>query len=256
SLRRLHPQRRRAAHQRRAVASRRRGPRARRPYRHRRRRRVVHAGGDARRRVVTLLALAAGLALLGWLLHHTGFEPVWQRVRALGWAGPPVLLPYLVVVVADARGWRLTLPPRARADTPLPGLVLTRMAGEAVNSLTPAAALGEPVKAYLLLRWHITGAEALASVGISKTALIASQSLFTALGIAALLVRLGRPHMAIGWLVVLVVGCIVFTMALVWVQHRSPGAALSRLMRRVAPRARLANRLEAGTWAFDRRLRE
>jgi len=216
----------------------------------------VVSGGEARRRIVPLLALAAGLSLLGWLLHHTGFEPVWERLRVLGWAAPLVFVPYLVIAMIDARGWRLALPPAARARIPLPGLMVTRMAGEAVNSLTPAAALGEPVKAYLLRPWGVTGSEALASVVISKTALIASQSLFTALGIVALLVRIGRPRLALGWLVVLLIICALFTMGLVWVQHRGPGAALWRLVRRVAPRARLVDRLETSVAAFDHRLRE
>jgi glycosyltransferase 2 family protein len=216
----------------------------------------VSAGGDARRRIAPLLALAAGLSLLGWLLHHTGFEPVWQRLRVLGWAAPLVFVPYLLIAIIDARGWRLALPAAARARIPLPGLMLTRMAGEAVNSLTPAAALGEPVKAYLLRPWQVTGSEALASVVISKTALIASQSLFTALGIAALLARIDRPQLALGWLVVMVVICALFTMGLVWMQHRSPGAALWRLLRRVVPRVRLVDRLETGIAAFDHRLRD
>jgi putative membrane protein len=216
----------------------------------------VSPGGVARRRSVTLLALAAGLALLGWLLHRTGVGPVWERLRVLGWAAPLAFAPYLLVAVADARGWRIALPSDARSRIPLPRLMLTRMAGEAVNSLTPAAALGEPVKAFLLRAWRVTGSEALASVVISKTALVASQSLFTALGIAALLARVGRPQLALGWLVVLLIVCVVFTVGLVWVQHRSPGVRLWRLLRRVAPRARLVDRLEASSAAFDRRLRE
>lgn len=212
------------------------------------------AGGGPRRRFLTLLALAGGLALLGWLLHHIGFQPVWQRLRVLGWAAPLVFLPHLLVTVVDARGWHLTLPVPQRV--PLLGLMLTRMAGEAVNSLTPGAAVGEPVKAYLLRRWHVTAADALASVVISKTALVASQSLFTALGVGAFLWRLERPRLATGWLVALSVGCVAFTAGLVWVQRRSPGTALWKLLRRVAPRSRLVKRLEAGTSAFDHRLRE
>jgi hypothetical protein len=112
------------------------------------------------------------------------------------------------------------------------------------------------VKASLLGRWHVTPGDALASVVISKTALIASQSLFTALGIVALLWRLDRQRLAIGWLVVLCAGCAAFTAALVWVQHQDPGTTLWKLVRRVAPRARVIGRLESGTVAFDRRLRE
>src|SRR5262249_3040350 len=103
---RLHPCRRRAADERGAVAAGGRGARAGRPHRHARRHRVVSAGGEGRRRIVPLLALAAGLSLLGWLLHHTGLEPVWERVRVLGWAAPLVVAPYLVIAMIDARGWR------------------------------------------------------------------------------------------------------------------------------------------------------
>jgi putative membrane protein len=214
----------------------------------------VPAGGGRRRRFLTLLALAGGLALLGWVLHRTGFDPVWQRLQNLGWAAPLVFAPYLLITLVDARGWQLTLP--RGAHVPLPGMMLTRMAGEAVNSLTPIAAVGEPVKAYLLRRWRVTAADAFASVVISKTALVASQSLFTALGVGAFLWRFDRPRLATGWLVALSLGCVAFTAALVWVQRRSPGTALWKLLRRVAPRARVVGRLEAGTSAFDGRLRE
>jgi putative membrane protein len=214
-------------------------------------------GGSARRRLTTLLAAAGGLSILGWLLHHAGLEPIWQRLRALGWASPLILVPYGVVTLADALGWRYTLSAAARGRVPFPSLTLSRMAGEAVNSLMPAAVVGgEPVKAYLLRRWHVRGPEAFASVVISKTALVASQSLFTAIGIAALLLRLGRPRVALGWLVALILVCVVFTAGLVWVQRRSPGTALWRMIRRVAPGATFVARLEGGASAFDRRLRE
>src|SRR5262249_21356062 len=149
---------------RRGLAARGRGAGARRSHRHSRGRRVVSAGGDARRRIVPPLALAAGLSLLRWLLPRTGLEPVLQRLGGLGGAAPLVFGACLGLAVVAAGGWRLALPVAARRRIPLPGLMLTRMAGEAVNSLTPAAALGEPVKAYLLRPWQVTGSEALASV--------------------------------------------------------------------------------------------
>ena len=214
------------------------------------------SGGATRRRLMPLFAVAVGLAILGWLLHHAGLESVWERVQALGWASPLILVPYALVTLADALGWRYTLSATARARIPFPSLTLSRMAGEAVNSLTPAAAVGEPVKAYLLRPWHVRGAEALASVVISKTALVASQSLFTALGIAALLLRLGRLRLALGWLIVLIVVCLVFTLGLVWVQRRSPATALWRALHRLVPRAAFVARLETGAAAFDVRLRE
>jgi putative membrane protein len=214
----------------------------------------VPGGGGHRRRLLPLLALVAGCALLAWVLHRAGLDAVWQRLRALGWSAPLILLPFLVMTVLDASGWRLTLPARPRV--PLAGLVAVRTAGEAVNSLTPAAAVGEPVKAYLLRRWHVPASDALASVVISKTALVASQSVFTALGVPALLWRLDRPNLAVASLLALSVGCAAFIGTMVWVQHRNPGTALWKLLRRIAPRAGLVGRLEAGSSAFDHRLRE
>jgi putative membrane protein len=214
-------------------------------------------GGAPRRRLMTLLAVAVGLAIVGWLLHHAGLERVWERVHAVGWASPLILIPYALVALADTLGWRYTLSAASRARIPFPSLTLSRMAGEAVNSLTPAAAVGgEPVKAYLLRPWHVRGAEAFASVVISKTALVASQSLFTALGIAAFLLRLGSPRVALGWLIVLIAVCLVFTAGLVWVQRRSPATALWRGLHRLVPRAAFVTRLETGATAFDVRLRE
>lgn len=212
------------------------------------------AGGWHRRRLVPLLGLAAGFVLLGWLLHRAGLHAVWERLRSLGWTAPLVLAPFLLVSLVDAYGWRLTLPLRPRV--PLGALVVTRMAGEAVNSVTPAAAVGEPVKAYLLRRWHVPTTDALASVVISKTALVGSQAVFTALGVPALLWRLGRLGVAVASLLALSLACVAFVAVLVWVQHRNPGTALWKLLRRVAPQAGLVGRLEAGSAVFDRRLRE
>jgi len=211
-------------------------------------------GGRHPRRLIPLVGLAAGFALLGWLLHQAGLHAVWDRLGALGWTAPLALVPFLLVSLVDAHGWRLTLPVRPRV--PLGALLVTRMAGESVNGVTPAAAVGEPVKAYLLRRWHVPTSDALASVVISKTALVGSQAVFTALGVPALLWRLGRPNLAAALLVGLTVACVGFVAVLVWVQHRSPGTALWKLLRRVAPRARLVGRLEAGSAAFDRRLRD
>ena len=212
------------------------------------------AGGWHRRRLVPLLGLAAGFVLLGWLLHRAGLHAVWERLRSLGWTAPLVLAPFLLVSLVDAYGWRFTLPLRPRV--PLGALLVTRMAGESVNSVTPAAAVGEPVKAYLLRRWHVPTTDALASVVISKTALVASQSVFTALGVPALLWRLDRPNLAVASLLALSVGCAAFIGTMVWVQHRNPGTALWKLLRRIAPQAGLVGRLEAGSSAFDHRLRE
>lgn len=215
------------------------------------------ASRPATRRLQTAVAVAIGLALLGWLLHQAGLAAVWERFRTLGWWAPAVLVPYAVVGWADALGWRCTLSRADRGKVPLSALYAVRLAGEAVNSVTPAAAVGgEPVKAWMLRSWGIPGPEALASVVIAKTALIASQSLFTAIGVAAMLDWLGRRTLAVGWLVVLASAAIGFTITLVWLQRRSPARAVWRGLRRVFPRATFVVRLETGATDLDRRLAE
>jgi uncharacterized protein (TIRG00374 family) len=75
---------------------------------------------------------------------------------------------------------------------PLWRWALARLAGEAVNHLTPTANLGgEPVKVYMLRAHGLTTEAGLASVVVAKTALTVSQIIFILLGIPLLLYRLG-----------------------------------------------------------------
>src|SRR5262249_61445362 len=120
---------------------------------------------------------------------YAGPPPLPARFRALGWAAPLVLLPYLVITILDTNGWRCTLPATARV--PFSSLYLVRMAGEAVNSMTPTVTVGgEPVKAHLLRAFGVSGSDALASVVIAKTALTVSQCAFVLVGLAVLFGRL------------------------------------------------------------------
>src|SRR5205823_4704136 len=187
--------------------------------------------------------LAGGL-LLALLLYHAGIGPVLVRLRALGWGAPLVLVPYLVIAAFDALGWRCTLPATARA--PLGAVYLARMAGEAVNSLTPTAVTGEPLKAHLLRAWGVSSADGVASIVIAKTALTVSQIFFILLGLAALFDRLDQEALGAAWLALLVVIAIAFSLTLVRLQRRGPALAVWRWLRRVVPRADFVARLEGG----------
>lgn len=209
----------------------------------------------ASRRLRRAVAVAAGAGLLVWLLRQAGLRDIWEHLRTLGWWAPLLLVPYALVAWADARGWRCTLARGDRAGVPVGALYAIRLAGEAVNSVTPTAAVGgEPVKAWLLRAHGIPAPAAFASVVIAKTALVASQGLFTALGVAALLAWLGRYGLAAAWLVILLVAAGGFTVLLVWAQARNPARAVWRGLRRLFPRAAFVARLEAGAGDLDRRL--
>ena len=128
------------------------------------------------------LAAAAGVAVLGWLVWEIGPGTLWAQLRMLSWRLPVLLLPYALVAVLDAAGWRFAFPGRPPS---LPLLVAVRLAGEAVNVTTPTATLGgEPVKAWLLTRARVPFEDGLASVVVAKTALVVSHLAFLALAMA------------------------------------------------------------------------
>jgi len=139
--------------------------------------------------------MVAGLGAVAYLLYHIGPAPVWRSIRTLGWGLPVVLVfPFCVAVVLDTLGWRVLLHDRR---VPFGVLLRARLAGEAVNLITPTASVGgEPVKAYLI-RPYVPLGEGLASVVVDKTTVVAGQTglLLAALLLATVILPLKSPLM-------------------------------------------------------------
>jgi glycosyltransferase 2 family protein len=156
-----------------------------------------------RRLGLHLLAIVGGLALLSFLIWSVGVGEILKHLRQIGWQAPLILLPYLGVALCDAKGWACAIPPTSPArKTPLWRISLARLAGEAVNNLTPTANVGgEPVKVYMLQAHGLTTDAGLASVVAAKTALTISQVVFILLGLPFFLYRLG--WIDVGWWLVL-----------------------------------------------------
>lgn len=135
-----------------------------------------------------LLFLLGGCGLLLLLVARVGAAEILDRLRGMGWAVLGVLLPYLVVYALDTLGWRVTLP--RRMPVSLARLFCLRVAGEALNALTPTGYLGgEPVKAWLLKGAGVPWREGVASVVVAKTTMLLAQAAFVALGVLLALVR-------------------------------------------------------------------
>jgi len=152
----------------------------------------VHALARLGRRLRPLVPLA-GLAVVAYLVWEVGPEHVWDTVRTLSWRlGLVLLVPYGVTTTIDTVAWRLAFPDRR---APFPATWAARIAGEAVNLLTPTASVGgEPVKAYLLRPW-VPLSQGLVAVLVDKTTIVCGQGLFLVLGLvlAATLVSVPGP---------------------------------------------------------------
>src|SRR2546426_10577636 len=111
---------------------------------------------------VSILAALAGILLLAWLVHEGGAEEVGRRLVGLGPVLPLALLPYTVVSLCDALGWRVVLRAFGVAQ-PFGRLWLERLAGEAVDSVAPPGMGGEPGKILLLRADGVRGSAAAAA---------------------------------------------------------------------------------------------
>lgn len=144
-------------------------------------------------RVRRVSLLLVGIGLLIPLLGQIDLATVGSHLRGIGWTFPLIFLPYMAVYLCDALGWKFAFgrsPP-----IPFRTLFLTRMAGEALNNLTPFAYMGgEPVKAHLLTRYQIPMIEGMAAVIIAKLTMTMAQFMFVVLGgILAISYLMARP---------------------------------------------------------------
>lgn len=220
--------------------------------------------GARRAGVWQALLLVVGLAVFVGLIYGVGPGAILDVLERLGWLTPLIALPYFTSYLVDSIGWWWVLrrefaapPGNPRRAPHLLHLFAIRAAGEAVNAITPTAYLGgEPLKAWLLQRRGIPLAPALASVLVSKTALMLTQGAYVFLGALVALHR-WRPAiplpLAAG--VGLLLGILTFGL-IIGAQRRGLFGSLLALVRRWSGREALLASLEADLHALDDRLRE
>lgn len=164
-----------------------------------------------------LLLFLAGVILAGCLIV--------PHARAVGTAlrqvGPTGFLLYIAgsawMHLLSTWAWRVVVP-LAQTAPSIGRLLSFRLAGEAVNKVTPLASLGgEPLKAYLLSRAGVPLRDSIVSVAISKNIMVLAQLSFMFMGIA--LACLQHPErsgvfVALGAFPLFVLSGIVFTVAL------------------------------------------
>ena len=146
-------------------------------------------------KLLRLGLLMLGVALLAVLVVQNDPLATLAAIRRVGWRLVViVVVPVVPVMLLDTLGWRYAF----RIDrVPFWTLAYVRVAGEAVNMVTPTATLGgEAVKTWLL-RGRAPVDELVASVVVAKTTITIGQGLFLLVGIAlAWMVALPRAWLS------------------------------------------------------------
>lgn len=147
------------------------------------------------------LGLLIGIGLFAWILANADLPAVWRQVRHLRWEFALIFLFYAVIFGLDTLGWQFALSRKAQQRVGWSSLFRTRLAGEAVNYVTPTGYIGgEPVKALLLSRRHgVPLADGMASVVIAKTTLVFSMLLFILAGIGVTLATQSTDTAVLRW---------------------------------------------------------
>jgi putative membrane protein len=202
-----------------------------------------------------IVLLSLGAALFAYLIYKAGPTEIARDLAVLGPWLPVVLIPYALSYSLDTLGWRATLG-AYKGALGFGALFLTRLAGEAVNNLTPSAYLGgEPLKAYLLKKAKVPLADGFASVIIAKTAITMAHMLFILLGIVLAYTRLAGVQGLLASTLVVVAFFILIVVLAGWVQRRGLFDFLSRLLTWLHVPTHFLKKRETELNAIDRTMR-
>jgi glycosyltransferase 2 family protein len=172
--------------------------------------------------------LIGGLVLLVYLWRELGMTTLIANLRLVGWGIAPIVLQECLAYLANTLGW-LAAFARPRPPIRLPQLLAARIAGDAVNYVTPTATLGGEFVRTRLLRGQAAGTAIAASVAVAKLSQMLGQIAFIGVGLALSLHGTPLPAMLrLGLLGGLAV-CAALAVALVLVQRRGMFAPLLRL---------------------------
>ncbi|MBI4640667.1 MAG: flippase-like domain-containing protein [Candidatus Tectomicrobia bacterium] len=152
---------------------------------------------------VKFLALALGVIIYGLLFFKIGVTAVLDQISLLRWNLLFIVILQVLSHGVNASAWSLTLG-EERSLFHFRRFFLARLAGEAVNYITPSAYLGgEPLKAYLI-KDMLPLPRGMATVIVAKTTHIVSEAIFVFLGVFLSFSQLTLPpHLKISMIVVL-----------------------------------------------------
>lgn len=168
------------------------------------------------KKIIAVLWIA-GVALFLGLIAWQGLPRVAGALAGAGWGIVAVCLYHFLPMVIDTIGWRKLLGP---AHAGFGALLFGRWAGEAVNSLLPAAQIGgHVVRARVLALRGVPARVAGASVIVDVTLGVLAQAGFAMLGMLILASVFGQTSVALATLIG-VLGFVAMIAVFVYLQHR------------------------------------
>ena len=139
------------------------------------------------------LLLVLGAAFLVYLVRKTGIGELCRQVGMLGWGLVPLILSEGMAEFIHVAGWRYCLSGPHRSLS-MVHLFRIRLAGYAINFLTPTAAMGGEVTKAALLASNHRGPEAVTGVLIGKFCFAFAHLLFVVGGSVIVLWRIDLPR--------------------------------------------------------------
>ncbi len=141
--------------------------------------------------------IVLGGVLTAALVFSVDMHALWRDLAAVGIGFGAILALHIVVTAIDGSGWRSLLPADDRGSAAL--LLWARCVRESANLLLPVAQVGgEVVGARILVLNGVRLRHAGASVILDKLTEAATQVLFAAMGLAALVALRGASDLARG----------------------------------------------------------
>lgn len=205
-------------------------------------------------KVINAILLALGTALLAGLLWGIGPKELWRELCSFGWGLIPFMLCEGIAEMIHTFGWRRCFNGEIRA-LPWSFLFRARMAGYAINYLTPTASLGGEVTRTTLLASKGGVSRAASGVLIGKVCFSVAHLLFVAIGTIFILhaVRLPRALWVPLLLSALLVACGIFTFFLL--QMRGKLGAPIRWLAAKGVGGRKLEKVESNLTTLDEELR-
>ena len=151
-----------------------------------------------RRPGVEAACLAFGLAVLAGTVWIVGLDSLATDLRRIGWGFLAILPVEGVSVVLNTAGWALAFPSGERTVSGR-RLLAARLAGDAVNYLTPTASVGGELLRVRLLGRQVPASLRWGSVSVAKAGQSVAQAVFILLGLAVVVPRLSVLGSWPGW---------------------------------------------------------